>query len=137
MEPHLNLRRQEHSKGPDEPATARGHQHPRENLLDEFTKLVILPGYLWVVFELLSVHNSIVLSEFHLGYPEHAFAIINCMVFAKVLLTRNYVWDIVFKLSRYLRPEPQPGPRETNLWATGSSFRSLRMRPPAPDGGLN
>jgi hypothetical protein len=108
-----------------EPTTASGRgRHPQEKALDEFSKLVILVGYLWVVFELLSVPNSIVLSEFHLGYPEHAFAIINCLVFAKVLLTRNYVWDMVWKLSRYLRPEPQPGPRKTNLWATGSWIRS-------------
>jgi hypothetical protein len=105
MEPNLSLPRQEHSKSPDEPATASGRRHPREKVLDEFTKLVILFGYLWVAFELLSVHNSIVLSELHLGYPEHAFVIINSLVFAKVLLTRNYVWDIVFKLSRYLRPK--------------------------------
>lgn len=142
MEQNFNLRRHEPEKSPDmtEPTTAGGRQrHPQEKVLDEFTKLVILFGYFWVVFELLSVHNSIVLSEFHLGYPEHAFAIINCLVFAKVLLTRNYVWDIVLKLSRYLRPEPQPSPRETNLWASGSLswFRSLRIRLFAPDSGLN
>jgi hypothetical protein len=108
MEPNLNLPRQEHSNSPDEPATASGRRHPRENVLDEFTKLVILLGYLWIVYELLSVHNSIVLSESHLGYPEHAFAIINCMVFAKVLLTRNYVWDIVLNYRGTYAQSPSP-----------------------------
>ena len=129
MKPNLNLRPHEHSRGPDmtEQATASGRRRPPGGkAVDEFSKWVILLGYLWVVFELLSVHNSVVLSEFHLDYPEHAFAIINFLVFAKVLLTRNYEWDIVLKLSRCLRLEPQPGPRETNLWATGGWIRSLR-----------
>jgi hypothetical protein len=70
-----------------EPTTPSGHQrHLREKAVDEFSKSVILFGYLWVVFELLSVHKSIVLSEYHLDYLEHAFAIINSLVFAKVLL---------------------------------------------------
>jgi len=121
-----------------EPTTAsERRRHPREKVLDEFSKLVILFGYLCVVFELLSVHNSIVLSEFHLDYPEHAFVIINFLVFAKVLLTRNCAWDIVLKLSRYVRPEPHPGLRETNLWAAGSWIRSLRIRLSEPDSGLN
>ena len=121
-----------------EPTTrSRQERHPREKATDEFSRLVIILGYLWVVFELLSVHNSIVLSEFHLDYPEHAFVIINFLVFAKVLLTRNCAWDIVLKLSRYVRPEPHPGLRETNLWAAGSWIRSLRIRLSEPDSGLN
>jgi hypothetical protein len=121
-----------------EQTTASGRrQPPGEKAVDEFSKLVILLGYLWVVFELLSVHNSVVLSEFHLDYPEHAFAIINFLVFAKVLLTRNCAWDIVLKLSRYVRSQPHPGPRETNLWATSSLIRSLRIRLSASDSGLN
>jgi hypothetical protein len=138
VKPHSNLRRYEHSKSPDmtEPTTACGRRrHPRENALDEFSKLVILFGYLWVAYELLSVHNSIVLSEFHLDYPERAFAIINSLVFAKVLLTRNWAWDIVLKLSRYVRPDPQPGPRETNLRPIGSWIRSLRIIVSTPDSG--
>src|ERR1700689_216953 len=91
------------SKSPDmtEPTTPRRHQrHPRETATDEFSRWVIIVGYLWVVFELLSIHKSIVLSEYHLNYPEHAFAIVNFLVFAKVLLTQNRLWDIVLKLWR-------------------------------------
>jgi hypothetical protein len=71
-----------------------------------------------------------------LDYPEHAFAIINSLVFAKVLLTRNCVWDIVLKLSRYIRREVHPGPRDTNLWAIDSRIRSLGIGLSAPDSGL-
>jgi hypothetical protein len=112
-----------------EPTTQRGHQrHPRETATDEFSRLVIIVGYLWIVFELLSVHKSIVLSDYHLNYPEHAFAIVNFLVFAKVLLTHNRLWNIVLKLWRCVRSQQHPGPRETSLWAIDSRNRSLGMR---------
>ena len=120
------------------PSTLREDQRqPQEKATDEFSRLVIIVGYLWVVFELLSAHKSLVLSECHLNYPECAFAIVNCLVFAKLVLTRNYAWEIVVKLSRYVRPQPHPRRRETNLWATSSLIRSLRMRLSASDSGLN
>jgi hypothetical protein len=112
-----------------EPGTSRRDQrHPREIATDEISKLVIIVGYLWVVFELLSVHKSIVLSEYHLNYPEHAFAIVNFLVFAKVLLTQNRLWNIVWKLWRRVSSEQPTGPRETSPWATDSRSHSLGMR---------
>jgi len=53
---------------------------------DEFKRFIVNFLYLWVVFALLSIHKSLVLSQRHLDYQEHAFAIINALVFAKVLL---------------------------------------------------
>jgi hypothetical protein len=119
-----------------EPTTPSGHQrHPREQAIDELSRLVIIFGYLWVVFELLSVHKSIVLSEYHLNYPEHAFAIVNSLVFAKVLLTQNRLWDIVLKLSRCVRAGLPRRSRETSLWAIDSRIRSLGIRVSSPDSG--
>jgi hypothetical protein len=118
------------------PTTLRGQQpQPREKATDGFSRLVVIFGYLWVVFELLSVHKSIVLSEYHLNYPECAFAIVNCLVFAKVLLTRNRLWDIVLKLLQSIRAETHPRPRETSLWAIDSRIRSLGIRVSSSDGG--
>jgi hypothetical protein len=125
VEPNLNLGLYEHSKSPDmtEPSTPSGHQrHLQEKAVDEFSRLVILLGYLWVVFELLSVHKSLVLSVYHLNYPEHAFAIINSLVFAEVLFTRNCVWDIVFKLLRYVRAEPRPARVEEDVMGSWLIF---------------
>jgi len=136
VETSSNLRRHEHSNNLDvtEPTTPSEHQrHPREKAVDEFSRLVIIFGYLWIVFEFLSFQKSIVLSDYHLNYPEHAFAIVNSLVFGKVLLTRNCVWDIVLKLSRWVRAKPHPRPRETNLWAVDSRVRSLGIRLPSPD----
>ena len=58
----------------------------KERAFEEFKRLVAIFLYLWVVFGLLSIHTSLVLSQQHLDYEEHAFAIINAFVFAKVLL---------------------------------------------------
>jgi len=99
-----------------EPTTpSRQERHPREKATDEFSRLVIILGYLWVVFELLSVHKGIVLSEDHLNYPEHAFAIVNFLVFAKVLLTQNRLGGIVLKLLGRIRAERHPRAREASL----------------------
>jgi hypothetical protein len=58
----------------------------KEKASDEFRRFLVIFFYLWVVFGLLSIHKSIVLSQHHLDTEEHAFAIINAFVFAKVLL---------------------------------------------------
>jgi hypothetical protein len=58
----------------------------KEKASDEFKRFIVIFLYLWVVFGLLSIHKSIVLSQHHLDTEEHAFAIINALVFAKVLL---------------------------------------------------
>ena len=58
----------------------------KERAFEEFRRFLVIFLYLWVVFGLLSIHKSIVLSEHHLDTEEHAFAIINAFVFAKVLL---------------------------------------------------
>ena len=56
----------------------------KERAFDEFKRLLVIFLYLWVVFGLLSIHKSLVLSQHHLDTEEHALAIINAFVFAKV-----------------------------------------------------
>jgi hypothetical protein len=58
----------------------------KERAFEEFKRFVAIFLYLWLVFGLLSIHTSLVLSQHHLDYQEHTFAIINAFVFAKVLL---------------------------------------------------
>ena len=62
----------------------------KERAFDEFKRLLVIFLYLWVVFGLLSIHKSLVLSQHHLDTEEHAFAIINAFVFAKVLLVGEH-----------------------------------------------
>jgi len=129
METDSNLRQHEHSNSrhmTERNTSNERQRHLREEAVDEFSRLVIIFGYLWVVFAFLPFHKSIALSEYHLNYPEHAFAIVNCLVFGKVLLTWSRLWDMVLKLSRR-QPARLHRPRETNPWAIDSPVRSLGL----------
>jgi hypothetical protein len=68
----------------------RRQRHLRERASDEFKRFTVIFLYLWAVFGLLSIHKSFILAQRHLDYGEHAFAIINAFVFAKVLLVAEH-----------------------------------------------
>jgi cell division protein FtsW (lipid II flippase) len=70
----------------DESISISRHRRLKEKASDELKRFLVIFLYLWVVFGLLSIHKSVVLSQNHLNYPEHAFAIVNAFIFAKVLL---------------------------------------------------
>jgi hypothetical protein len=76
-------------------------RHLKERASDEFKRFLMIFLYLWVVFGLLSIHKSFVLSQRHLDYREHAFAFINAFIFAKVLLVAED-----FKLGTRFRDKP-------------------------------
>jgi hypothetical protein len=42
--------------------------------------------YLWIVFGLLAIHESIILSQHQINYQAHGVAVINALIFAKVML---------------------------------------------------
>ncbi|HEX3472053.1 MAG TPA: hypothetical protein VHT28_12800 [Silvibacterium sp.] len=73
----------------------------KEKASGEFRRLLVIFLYLWVVFGMLSIHKSIILSQYHLDTEEHAFAIINAFVFAKVLLVGEH-----FNLGTRFRSKP-------------------------------
>jgi hypothetical protein len=75
----------------DEHISAPHSSHLKEKATDEFKRFVVIVLYLWVVFGLLSVYKSVILSQNHLNYPEHAFAIINALIFGKVLLVGEHL----------------------------------------------
>src|SRR5271168_2064843 len=62
----------------------------KQKIADEFQKLLWIFLYLWVVFALLSIHETIIRAQHHLDYGEHTFAIINAFIFAKVLLIGDH-----------------------------------------------
>jgi hypothetical protein len=53
---------------------------------DEMKTFGLMFLYLWIVFGLLAVHESMILSQHQLSYQVHGLAIINALVFAKVML---------------------------------------------------
>lgn len=71
---------------PDKGHSIPQPRHLKTRAFEEFKRFVAIFLYLWVVFGLLSIHKSLVLSQRHLDQEEHTLAIINAFVFAKVLL---------------------------------------------------
>lgn len=46
----------------------------------------LMAFYLWIVFGLLALHKSLVLAEHQISYVAHGLAVVNALVFAKVML---------------------------------------------------
>jgi hypothetical protein len=53
---------------------------------DQLKKFAVMFLYLWIVFGLLAVHESMILSQHELSFQAHGVAIVNALVFAKVML---------------------------------------------------
>jgi len=69
--------------------------------IDEGKKFLIMTAYLWAFFAVLSLHKTVVLENSGLDYQEQSFAIINALIFAKVMLVAD---DL--KLDSGLRNHP-------------------------------
>ena len=102
MEANFNLLQQEPSKNPDMAEPTAPIAYPREGALDGIIRFALIFGYLWVVFAFPPVHKGMMLSEYHFTFLEYLFAIVNLLVFAKVLLgckvfhlrTRFHDWPL-------------------------------------------
>jgi hypothetical protein len=53
---------------------------------DQIRNFGLMFLYLWIVFGLLAVHKSMILSQHQLSYQAHGIAFVNALVFAKVML---------------------------------------------------
>jgi hypothetical protein len=53
---------------------------------DQIKNFGLMFLYLWIVFGLLAIHESMILSQHQLSYSAHGVAIVNALVFAKVML---------------------------------------------------
>lgn len=54
--------------------------------IDEFKRLVAIVLYLWVIFGLYVLDETLILTKQHIDFSAHGFAIINAFILAKVLL---------------------------------------------------
>jgi hypothetical protein len=61
-------------------------RHFKERAKDQIKNFGLMFLYLWIVFGLLAVHESMILSQHQLSYQAHGLAIVNALVFAKVML---------------------------------------------------
>jgi hypothetical protein len=58
----------------------------KERVLDSIKTFIQIFLYLWLVFGLLAIHQSIILSQYQIDYQSHGLAVINALVFAKIML---------------------------------------------------
>ncbi len=68
--------------------TLSGESHRKliRTAVEESKRLVIMVFYLWVVFGLYVLDESLILGKEHISFQMHGFAIINALVLGKVLL---------------------------------------------------
>ncbi len=57
-----------------------------EKGIDEFRRFLVMFVYLWVVFGLFVLNETVVLGDRHIGFTSQGFAVINAAVLAKVML---------------------------------------------------
>ena len=66
---------------------ARDRKHAfKERAKDQLRNFTLMFFYLWIVFGLLAVHEALVLSQHQIAYRSHGLAIVNALIFAKVML---------------------------------------------------
>jgi hypothetical protein len=58
----------------------------KERVLDSIKTFIQMFLYLWLVFGLLAIHQSIILSQYQIDYRSHGLAVLNALIFAKVML---------------------------------------------------
>ena len=59
--------------------------------IDEGKKMLIMVLYLWIFFAVLSLHKTAVLQQSGIDYQEQSFAIVNALIFAKVMLIADEI----------------------------------------------
>lgn len=71
----------------DEPIVPARRQHPAiARAIREAKRLLIMVLYLYVVFGLYVLDETVILGQEHISFASHGFAIINALVMGKILL---------------------------------------------------
>jgi GYF domain 2 len=68
---------------------------------DQFKSFTAIFLYLWIVFGMMAIHESIILSQHQIAFVSHGLAFVNALVFAKVMLVAE---DL--RLGRRLNDKP-------------------------------
>ena len=74
-----------------EPGTGSGPAHSsvqaiKQKVKHEFQEWMVMFVYLWVMFGLFALHQSIIMAEQHLHVRLQGFAIVNALILSKVML---------------------------------------------------
>jgi hypothetical protein len=55
----------------------------KQKAYHEFKEMLVITIYLWVVFELLAIHKSVILAENHINIVSQSFAFLSALALAK------------------------------------------------------
>ena len=93
----------QHSTGVDRAASgsAHGARSLKTKAAEEFRRFVILFFYLWILFGVFVINQGVALREHGIDFTLQGFAVINALVFAKVMMLFE-----VFDPGRWLRRRP-------------------------------
>src|SRR5207237_9546746 len=58
----------------------------KHRLVDEVIKFLAIAFYLWVVFGVFALHESVVSAKDHINYHFYGFALVNALILGKVML---------------------------------------------------
>jgi hypothetical protein len=58
----------------------------KQKVREEFKEILVVTGYLWIIFALLLWHKSVILKEEHVDFAVHGLALINAVALGKFLL---------------------------------------------------
>lgn len=61
----------------------------KERARDQLKNFALIFIYLWIVFGMFNAHESIVLSQHQMDYRFHGVAVVNALIFAKVMLVAD------------------------------------------------
>ena len=70
----------------DETALGGATSAFKERAKHQIKDFLLMFVYLWIVFGMFALHESIVLAQHHISYASHGLAVVNALVFAKVML---------------------------------------------------
>ena len=78
----------ERGPSPGEKGSPNGHKPDlKEKAAHQLREFLVITIYLWVLFVLLIINQSVVLARGEPDYQAHGFAIFNALMLAKILLT--------------------------------------------------
>jgi hypothetical protein len=58
----------------------------KQRILDEVIKFLGIAFYLWVMFGMFALHESVVAEKNHINYHFYGFAVVNALILGKVML---------------------------------------------------
>src|SRR5260370_25241952 len=68
------------------PLQATGASRLKQRVLDEVIKFLAIAFYLWVMFGVFALHESVVSAKDHIEYHFYGFALVNALILGKVML---------------------------------------------------